>query len=54
MSHYSPILKKRNYVNDGKVSKCSQLTDLHLFTYCYIIRFNPAYLLMQFKAVTAY
>jgi hypothetical protein len=27
------------------VSKCSLLADLSQFTYCYIIRFNPAYLL---------
>lgn len=27
------------------MSKCSLLADLSLFTYCYIIRFNPAYLL---------
>ena len=27
------------------MSKCSLLANLSLFTYCYIIRFNPAYLL---------
>ena len=30
-----------------KVSKCSLLNDLSLFTYCHIIRFNPAYLLIS-------